>query len=39
MRQKIYQVNAFTDHLFGGNPAAVCPLDDWPDDDTANMQH
>jgi PhzF family phenazine biosynthesis protein len=33
MKQKIYQVDAFTDHLFGGNPAAVCPLDDWPNDD------
>ena len=25
----IYQVDAFTDHLFGGNPAAVCPLKSW----------
>lgn len=25
----IYQVDAFTDHLFGGNPAAVCPLQEW----------
>jgi PhzF family phenazine biosynthesis protein len=25
----IYQVDAFTDHLFGGNPAAVCPLTAW----------
>jgi len=25
----VYIVNAFTTHLFGGNPAAVCPLDDW----------
>jgi PhzF family phenazine biosynthesis protein len=29
---KFYQVDAFTDHLFGGNPAAVCLLDSWPDD-------
>jgi PhzF family phenazine biosynthesis protein len=29
----IYQVDAFTDSLFGGNPAAVCPLEDWPTDD------
>jgi predicted PhzF superfamily epimerase YddE/YHI9 len=29
----IYQVDAFTDTLFGGNPAAVCPLEDWPTDD------
>jgi predicted PhzF superfamily epimerase YddE/YHI9 len=26
---KIFQVDAFTDHVFGGNPAAVCPLDAW----------
>lgn len=25
----IYQVDAFTDHIFGGNPAAVCPLKEW----------
>lgn len=25
----IYQVDAFTAHLFGGNPAAVCPLEQW----------
>jgi len=24
-----YQVDAFTDRLFGGNPAGVCPLDRW----------
>lgn len=24
-----FQVDAFTDHLFGGNPAGVCPLDHW----------
>ena len=31
MRQKIYQVDAFTDTVFAGNPAAVCPLDSWPE--------
>jgi PhzF family phenazine biosynthesis protein len=31
MRIPIYQVDAFTDKLFAGNPAAVCPLDKWPD--------
>jgi PhzF family phenazine biosynthesis protein len=31
-RLEIYQVDAFTDRVFGGNPAAVCPLDSWPDD-------
>jgi PhzF family phenazine biosynthesis protein len=30
MNLKIYQVDAFTDKLFSGNPAAVCPLPgDW----------
>jgi PhzF family phenazine biosynthesis protein len=32
MTQKIYQVDAFTNHLFGGNPSAVCPLNDWLND-------
>ena len=32
MKLSIFQVDAFTDHVFGGNPAAVCPLDEWPDD-------
>ncbi len=25
----IYQVDAFTDQLFGGNPAAIVPLSEW----------
>lgn len=25
----IYQADAFTQKVFGGNPAAVCPLDEW----------
>ncbi|WP_437369976.1 PhzF family phenazine biosynthesis protein [Maribacter litoralis] len=29
MKQKIYQIDAFTKELFGGNPAAVCILDKW----------
>lgn len=29
MRLTLYQVDAFTDQLFGGNPAAVVPLDGW----------
>lgn len=29
MKLKIYQVDAFTLELFGGNPAAVCPLESW----------
>ncbi len=28
----VYQVDAFTTRAFGGNPAAVCPLDAFPDD-------
>jgi PhzF family phenazine biosynthesis protein len=30
----IYQVDAFTDVLFGGNPAAICPLEAWLPDET-----
>jgi PhzF family phenazine biosynthesis protein len=30
----LYQVDAFTDRLFGGNPAAVCPLKEWLPDAT-----
>ena len=29
-----YQVDAFTSVLFGGNPAGVCPLEDWLPDPT-----
>ena len=32
MKIKIYQIDAFTDKLFAGNPAAVCPLDYWLED-------
>jgi len=32
MQIPIYQVDAFTSELFGGNPAAVCPLASWPED-------
>lgn len=28
-----YVVDAFTDRLFSGNPAAVCALDGWPEDE------
>jgi PhzF family phenazine biosynthesis protein len=30
----IYQADAFTDKLFGGNPAAICPLREWLPDET-----
>ncbi len=32
MKIKIFQVDAFTGNVFSGNPAAVCPLPEWPDD-------
>jgi predicted PhzF superfamily epimerase YddE/YHI9 len=34
MELPIYQVDAFTDRLFAGNPAAVCPLPRWLRDQT-----
>ena len=34
MKVPIFQVDAFTNHVFGGNPAAVCPLEKWIDDET-----
>lgn len=33
MRLPIFQVDAFTDNIFGGNSAAVCKLDHWLPDD------
>ena len=30
---KLFQIDAFTDRLFAGNPAAVCILDKWLPDD------
>jgi PhzF family phenazine biosynthesis protein len=32
MNTKMYQVDAFTEKLFGGNPAAVCLLGCWPNE-------
>jgi PhzF family phenazine biosynthesis protein len=34
MRIPLYQIDAFTDKIFGGNPAAVCPLEEWLSDET-----
>ncbi|MGN6531748.1 MAG: PhzF family phenazine biosynthesis protein [Ginsengibacter sp.] len=34
MGQKIYQVDAFANKIFSGNPAAVCPLGHWLSDET-----
>lgn len=30
----VYKVDAFTSQLFGGNPAAICPLAEWLPNDT-----
>ena len=34
MELKLYQVDAFTERTFGGNPAAVVPLEEWLPDAT-----
>ena len=34
MEIPLYQIDAFTNRAFGGNPAAVCPLERWLDDAT-----
>lgn len=34
MTLRIYQVDAFAETVFSGNPAAVCPLEEWLDDAT-----
>ena len=33
MKIPFYQVDAFSRKIFGGNPAAVCPLESWPADE------
>ena len=33
MKLRLYQLDAFTDKIFSGNPAAVCPLEQWLPDD------
>ena len=33
MKISIYQIDAFASRVFEGNPAAVCPLGHWPDDE------
>ena len=33
MNYKYYQVDAFSDKVFGGNPACVVPLQNWLSDD------
>lgn len=34
MKIKLYQIDAFADKVFKGNPAAVCPLNEWLPDET-----
>lgn len=29
MKIQMFQIDAFTENVFGGNPAAVCPLEKW----------
>lgn len=36
-KQPIYQIDAFTSELFGGNPAAVCPLTHWLSDEQMQL--
>ncbi len=33
MKLELYQIDAFTDKVFGGNPACVVPLNEWLSDD------
>jgi predicted PhzF superfamily epimerase YddE/YHI9 len=33
MKIKQYQFDAFASRVFEGSPAAVCPLDNWLEDD------
>ena len=38
MKQQIYQIDAFADKIFSGNPAAVIPLEKWlPDEIMQNI--
>ncbi len=33
MKIRIYQIDAFSARVFSGNPAAVCPLEEWLEDE------
>ena len=37
MNLNIYQIDAFTNKIFGGNPAAVVPLESWLPDDMMQL--
>lgn len=34
MKLKLYQIDAFSDRVFGGNPACVVPLEEWLTEET-----
>lgn len=34
MKLQLFQIDAFTDQIFGGNPACVVPLEDWLPNET-----
>ena len=33
MKIKLFQADSFAEGVFAGNPAAVCPLDEWLEDE------
>jgi len=33
----VYVIDAFTEKVFGGNSAAVCPLEEWPSDERMQL--
>lgn len=37
MKIKVYQIDAFSDKVFRGNPAAVCILNEWLDESTMQL--
>ncbi len=37
MKIKIYQIDAFSDQVFRGNPAAVCILEEWIEESTMQL--
>jgi len=37
MKIKLYQIDAFTEKVFQGNPAAVCVLDEWINEEKMQM--
>ena len=34
---RIYQIDAFAEKIFSGNPAAVCPLENWLPDEQMQL--